>query len=379
MDEVFHNMVYTKFDEDGPIWAVRYLPWAEKQTDYVNSTTLTESNKLSDKPFISHIVMGFHHGITDGHSCLRLMRSILQMFDTVIAEKDLDDRDQDSILLDRVDEIRISSEIEAHFLTDEKIFKERKDAYKSCYVKSLIDQAYPVPIRNKPATLSIRYVLDKESTARLAQRCKKEGVTFHTGFTAILDAAFVKTLMDANFHQDVYKISSFHAVNLRSYYENCSNALGNGMGILDLVCNTPQNVLDNFWTYAKKVHSIFKKHQVRKVPLEHYVVDKLSGEPPMAPFNMQDVTESGLPDVITYSTTNMLDVSKFVRGCGEHVSLVYYDRLTSLHIFPILWMSSFQTFNGEMLHSLQYNSRLMDANVAKVLSDNIFKVVRDVH
>ena len=371
-------MLDIRYNEKGPFWAARFLPWSQKQTSYCNSLKLEKMDGTKSLPFISHFVIGYHHGITDGHTCFRIMRMLLELLDDVIKEKAVDDEIQLSTLLDRKDEIRLLEEIETELVCNKELFKIRNDEHQNPMVDALIDQGYPVPLKNKKETVSLPYILDRESTKAFAAKCKKEGLTFHTGFTAVIDAAFVKLLRDANVEQDVYKILSVHSVNQRKYYNDCENSFGNGFGMLDMTMEAPKNVLDNFWNYGRQVHSVLKSRYQKKITLERHVLGKLSGASPLIPLDMKQVTENHLPKLVTYTTTNMLDVSHLVGNCTENVSLDYFDRITSIFDFPTLWLSGFQTINGQLMHSMQYNRNLIDTPVAQKMSDNIFAILKQV-
>ena len=209
-------------------------------------------------------------------------------------------------------------------------------------------------------------------------RCRSMGITYHAGFTALLDAAYVKTLKDLGITEPNYPIASVHCVNLRAYYQGCENAFGNGMGALDTKTNAPGNVLENFWSYAQSYYKLFKEKYDAYTPLMHEVVEELSDEDTLEPFDWEDAKLNGLKEAYTYSTTNMLDVSKVLSNYGENVRLEYYDRISTVYCYSLMWSSVFQTFNGYLLHSLQYNQNLMDKTTARELSDNIKYVMEKV-
>ncbi|XP_047737533.1 uncharacterized protein LOC125178255 [Hyalella azteca] len=177
--------------------------------------------------------------------------------------------------------------------------------------------------------------------------------------------------------QETYRISGHHAIDQRCYFNDVENAYGLGMGVLDVTYDVPKDVMENFWSHAKKYHMKFKDQQSRKTSIEHPVIEKLTGQNPFFLIDSEGL-DSPPPKIGTYGTTNMRDVTKLIGKCGDNVDLIYYDRFTSVQEECFIWLSTIQTFNGQLMHSMQYNTQYIEESLAKKIAQSTFKILREV-
>ena len=362
------------FSFKGALWRARLLPWSPQQTSYVQETSLPcEKPKF---PHVSHIVVYFSHVITDGYSCMRIMRTILQLFNDVISETPIDDAKQIGTLIDVSREEKVSQEIRKAF-EDPAFLEQRKQSFCSVAMETLFEKAFPVQPNLKPKTVCLVYKVDEILTKKFVSRCKKEGCTIHTGFCALIETALIKLMQEAGVDRDSYQLSSLQAADNRVYYNNCHDEFGVGMAVMDFTHEVKKEELSDFWNQARKYHQEFKKQHSFKPGLEHPIIEELTGISPLVLLN-KNGQSSPSKAMSYYATTNMRDITSILGDCGDQIELEFIDRLTTMHLIPCIWMNTFNTFKGKFCHSLQYNSHLMSWEVAKMYSDKIFELFKKV-
>jgi len=395
VEAAWHEQQKWQFPADAPLWGARLLPWAERQRPYVLATSLPDLGEPADaavkevetkhhisgdteRPFVSHLLLVFHHSITDGYSCLKILKTLLQLIDDVIEGRPTDETTQVACLIDSKHEEEKQLELERKMQADASIVERRNREADELFVDPMIYRKVPLPPNVEHETIALQLIVNRSTNRKFLDMCKRNKITYHTGFMALLDAAYVKTLQDLGIFEDRYPISSQHCVNLRQYFKDCANSVGNCMNLMDTNFNTPANVVHEFWTYAQVVSKAFREKYTNMEPLMSDVVEKLSGKPAYQTLDVEKLKKIGMEKAYTYSTTNMLDVTKVLINRGKHVRLTFYDRITSVQCVPCLWTSVFQTFHGHLVHSLQYNAHLVDRALAQHISDNIAQVMKEV-
>ena len=365
----------------GPLWAARLLPWSQNQENFINKTKLEPTEGDEELPFLCHLFMSFHHTIMDGYTIHELIKMILNLFQEVLEGKVLDDDGrQDSEFLDSKFTDELVEEIEHDFKVGRRSLENRSKSYSGVMAECILSEGYKLPVNEQLKTVTINGNLDRHTTQLFSQRCKREGITFHSGFSAACDAAYVQLLKDGNVLRDSYTITTFHCINHRRFFKDDGKKLfGNGMGLMDTVIDTPNDVLKHFWSYAKGLHLTIKDKQNQKTSLERVIIENVKTETIFYCFN-DDTMEFGvLPPMMTYNTSNMLDVTKtFCEPVRNKIRLEWYDRRSSMQLVPMLWCSVLQTFKGQLMHSLQYNSKFLQREVAQQLLDSIFHIIIEV-
>ncbi|KAF2350738.1 Alcohol acetyltransferase/N-acetyltransferase [Trinorchestia longiramus] len=367
-----------RYRENGPAWSVRFLPRSPKQDEFMNFTKMEKTEGILKKlPHVSHLIFSYHHSIADGFTCVRLARNFLTLLDDVIAGNAIDDTVQYARMLDVDKQNAAMDEIQKSFEADPELLKERTESYLRCASESFLSQAYPQPSKRSPEIVCLPRSLDSKTTAKFTARCKKEGVTFHTGFCSVLEATVVRVLQEANVNREKYPIGGLHSVDQRCYWKGEEEAFGVGLGILDCTYEWPKDVLQNFWANAKQFHKLFKDQHSKKSSMEHAIIENLTGQTPLF-FISSEGLDSPPSKIVTYATTNMRNVDGFFGDCGEHVRLIYYDRLSTVQGLSAMWLSTFQTFDGQLMHSFQYNTQLIDNSLANKMADATLQTLREV-
>ncbi|KAA0192801.1 hypothetical protein HAZT_HAZT011738 [Hyalella azteca] len=124
---VFEEMAGYKYNmNDGPVWAVRFLPQSPKHDDYIRLTTMENAdNKVITLPHVCHFVLSFHHSIADGYTCVRIIRHVLVLLNDVIEGNPIDESQQYAQILDITKQNVIFEEIERAFSENPDLLKAR--------------------------------------------------------------------------------------------------------------------------------------------------------------------------------------------------------------------------------------------------------------
>lgn len=376
IEKVFEDTLDHKYDENGPFCFFKFLPWSEAHQEYTKRITLDDTSQ-SDCTYVSHMIMGVHHGISDGFTNIRIIRRLLMLLDDHFHERPIDETEQICSIIEDSEKEILVSEVEKGFLEDEKHLQERMKIYSKMNVHTLIEKMFPVAAGLPEKTSNIVHVVDKATTLKFKAKCKAEGVSFHAGFCSVLNGAIIKLVSPYCEGGTSHAIPSFHAMNLRYYYEKNKEAFGCGMAPFGTIFETPLNIMDDFWTTARAYNSELRSAVKSKACFEFESIQKLTGKSFYPNLN-DHLTGSPLPPLRYYVTTNMLDVTPLVGHVGTDVKLQFYDRISSMHKLPQLWMSTYQTFRDQLIHSLQYNHQFMGEEAAQKLSNTIFEVLVEV-
>lgn len=327
--------------------------------------------------FASHLVLAFHHGITDGYSTHRIIRHLLVLLNNIMAGNAIDESKQISSIIDPRHAKILMDDVEGAYRADLKLLKERADIADRFLVATKIEKAFPVEAGLPQRTECLVHIVDKETTRRFIVKCREEGVTFHSGFCTVINASIMKVISDKCKLEEPITIPSLHMINRRRYYKDSCSAFGLGLNLFGMVAEISINILQNFWPAAGNFNDNLKHANQIKAGFENEVIARITGKT-----NRPELDEHGtgspLPLLRYYVTSNMLDVTPLLGHVGDDVQLQFYDRLTSLQRFPVLWSSTFQTFRGQFVHSLQFNVHLLGYEAARKLSDTIFDIFSEV-
>ena len=247
----------------------------------------------------------FSHATADGYSCTRAVKCFLETIENKIAGRPVDDTEQAGTLFDVMREKELQEKIEKSFNDNPAFLEKRKLVLASASLETLFEKAYPVRPNVKPTTRCIIHVVNEDLTTRFIKRCKKEGVTVHTGFCSLIERAIMKMMVDKNFKQEKFTISSLHAADNRVFYKNCVDELGVGMGIMDFTYEQQTaETFNNFWAATKKLHTKFKEQHSFIPGLEHEIIERLTGQPAVELLAAEGQA-APTTTMTYYTTTNM--------------------------------------------------------------------------
>ncbi|XP_068210056.1 uncharacterized protein [Palaemon carinicauda] len=350
--------------ETGPLFCARLL--------FDSPDTAKDTNDLEPSlPFKSHIIFGLHHGMTDGTSNMNIMGFFISLLNDVIANRPINDEEPLGHFA--------SDEETMKLIMEQKVVLEGNPKLKAKIEEDLLFQNghSPLMVKSFPRSnkkkhiSSIVRVLDREVTSRFIHRCKKEKVTVGSAFTAVVNMAIVDVLMDCGVIEDSYMIENFHTINLRRFWKpRTSVPLGLHMGYpLMLFSDTPKNVRDHLWDYAKTLGESLK---------EKVFSGRLFAHKAYAMFFPKELPHSEDHIACDYITSNMGDVTRLVTEGGEHVRITNIVRGSSFDSIPYPVLINSHTFRGIFTISFDYNEGLLMPEVAEKLCSQIVKCVTEV-
>ncbi|KAF2351619.1 hypothetical protein FHG87_017626 [Trinorchestia longiramus] len=376
----FMKMSHQSFKEDGPLWRATFCPWSPSQSPWVESTKmedLEEDGNISDVPHLSHVIFSFHHGIADGYSCCRIVSHFLRFLNELIEKKPIVDDEPIAQIIDVQEQNRVKEEVENLFKSDSEFLDEQIQLIEKLTSNTLIEKAYPCK-SGLPENMDIlMHLVDRATTTCFRSRCKAEGVTFHAAFCTVIHASIVNIVSDYIKDIGEVNIPSNHAINARRYYNDGSKtAFGLGMKGFGTAFQAPIDILKNFWIHAKKFHEDLAYCNEVKAGFHSEVISSIAGVQSL-PELLMHTSGSPLPKMRYYVSSNMMDVTPILGNVGDNVKLVFYDRTTYMPRFPALFLTNFQTFRGQLLHSLQYNAQFLSHDAAKKISETIFQIFEE--
>ena len=297
--------------------------------------------------------------------------------DDIISGKEIDDSKQLGVFIDPQKLEPEMERIRQEFLRDPKYLQERREDLEKCLLETDFEKAYPVPPFQRPATGCVLRMLDKPNTSKLISKCRQEAVTVHAAISAAIEASIVKLLEESNLEKkDKYRISSAHTVLNRAFYESKQLELGHGVGHFTMHNDVPADAMTTFWDFAKCYAIKLKNARKQRANLQQNVIKELTN---FSPIVQLDADGQGQPckQMKYYMSANMTEVSPFF-GDFTHVQLEYFCPFTKISLHNVLWLSSSHTLRGELVHSLQFNSHLVNEKTTKLLSDTLFQTLEEV-
>lgn len=237
-----------------------------------------------------------------------------------------------------------------------------------------------MPCDTDGRTLVIQNELDKITTERLLKRCKMEGVTLNTVFTAAANIGMYRMILQRDGSLEETRFDSQQAVNMRRYWpkDQQKNSYGCHISMVDIRIPTSKEDITNFWEYARKVHNIIQ-HELH-VEKRTFKMQPLCEKLWLALFVNSWMSKLRLPSSNDshYCVTNMGDVSSTFSGEGPAVSVSRILRSVSCHFMQALCQHTLQTFKGKFYYSLDYYPQKMSVGTARAYASSLMDTLRTV-
>lgn len=363
----YDAMTVHRYDSfNGPLWCAKLLPLSP-------DTPCAMPEIKETFPHQYQFLFGFNHCITDGPSNIAISSLFVDILNDVISGKCINDLEQ---LGEHVSDEQTMKLFEEAF---QELMKNPREAetYKSILDGSMTDalflKAYPPPTNKTPKTLNLTCSLSKEETKRFIERCKKEGVTIHSGFCSVANAAIVDMLAKTGIKQESYKIKNYHTVNIRRYWKGeTSKTLGAHFGKLTLLSEITSDI-NKFWNEARTFHQAFTKLLEDKGPIKESAVSFMNLP---SDLDINDFIKNFPRGDTCYGTTNMGNLATTLKGEGDHVQVTDFRRTTSTA--NNLCSHVLQTFRGRFVYGLDYDASLMAEETAHLYVETIFRILRTV-
>lgn len=358
---MLHNYHYDT--STGPMWCTKL------QRGPPTSPSGASGKGLSSFPHVNTLFLGFHHGVTDGHSNMKICGFLVQLLEDVIAGKPIDDNEQLGVFISsEMTEKLIDKHagvLEADQELKHKTIAEFKahTGDKACVTNS------PYKGDKSQTLLAIRE-LDEDTTTAFIKRCRAEGVTFHSAFSALLNFASVDIQVDEGIHQDTYSIRSDHVVNIRRYMEgNSPQYLGcHIIPLTPVRTETPRNINGNFWEFARSMNKTLQETFKNEMPLRYTAMKRFLPKNP----DFDGTFE------FDYCVTNMGDVTGMVTEGGDHIQAIHILRSLGMQMLHCNYNHLLNTFRNRFIHVAAYNSAVVSSEMAEKMCDRVYEHLKEV-
>lgn len=197
--------------------------------------------------YMTHLFLGFHHGLHDATSNIKVCGWFVDILNDVIAGVPVDDDIQLGNYASHEQTDRLVAEKKKILEVNSKLKSEL--VYETVAKKSglsLLRMINPVALGSEKngKALHLKHMLDRPTTSRFLNKCRAEGVTVHAAFTALANVALLDIVREKGILIDDCIMTSSHVVNNRRYWRD---PIPDAMGchvcfpLLDLQTLTPQN------------------------------------------------------------------------------------------------------------------------------------------
>ncbi|CAL4179421.1 unnamed protein product, partial [Meganyctiphanes norvegica] len=375
LEEVHKDVMNKIYDStEGPLWCVRLFSNTTKDTE---ENVETSRDDKSDCVHKYVVLFGWHHSLTDGTSNMVICKHFLHLLNSVLGGEVIDDNIQLGYIADHEETNELVAMQKRELKDDPESLKSKLNViYNIGKEPSLFLKAYPPPKGVEPETLYLLYDLGRDYSKLFFDRCKTEGVTVHTAFCGIVNAAIVELMQEAGIGSDSFDIDARHAINHRPFWKNkTSDSLGCHIGGMHFVMNTPKNVRETLWTYIKEYHSSFYNKLQNGGVFESAVLDKMnfisSGINPKTMFDTPMIPGT------FYQISNMGNIDKILTGLGQYVKVSDIARTSSIHHWDNIVLHLLQTFQGSLKYSMIYDATRMTKETAQIYMDRIFSILKE--
>ena len=368
----FESLIKRRYNlEEGPLWFVRFV------TPSGVDGLVRDTNFNLKRKYVC--IFGFHHNVSDGTTNMNFCNIFLKMLNDVILGNKLDLKEEGRFAYPLHDDM--AAQIRSR-VYDVNLFLYRvyKGLIVYCeYVRNFI-RHYAMPTSNEGCTQVIYHELDEITTERLLKRCKMEGVTLNTAFTAAANIGMYRMILQRDSSVQKTQFDNQQAVNMRRYWpkDKRKNAYGCHISMLDISVPTEISDIDNFWEYARKTHRILyhdlsnTKRALKMHPMSEKLWIAIFVNSWMSWLRLPSANDSH------YCITNMGDVSSTFSGDGEAVSVTRIVRSVSCHFMQTLCQHTLQTFRGKFYYSLDYYPQKMSVDTARAYASSLMDTLRSV-
>lgn len=312
-----------------------------------------------------------HHAISDGSSMTVTMRNLTSLLDDVIAGRTVEDDKPLGILADYTEVSELDAAVERELEEDPERFRALKEETLACDTAPIILKAFPPP-GGKPATRCVFRNVEQDVLARFRSACKANGVSFNSGFEAVINTALVEMVRDAGVEGEAHSISINLATDLRRYMKP------RPLPILGLFARptvhriqTPVSVRSRFWDYTKELHrkvtgllsssEAFSQDVVRRLTLPPVSAEEYYAGPPLP---LRD-----------YGLTNLGDFTARIPGTGDHLQLTDITMFAAIHLSVYMMLHQIYTFRGFSPYTLSYDTSYMTEHTASMLADAVLELL----
>ncbi|XP_042240531.1 uncharacterized protein LOC121878391 isoform X2 [Homarus americanus] len=359
--------------EEGPLWFVRFVS--------LNLDGECTRDRNHNEKYKYACIFGFHHNVSDGTTNMKFCKVFLQVLNDLLQGKDIDICEEGTFaepLHDRIADMATSQwSLFTLFLSR---FYKGVLSY-GAYISNFT-RLFQMPAHNDAATRVLQYELDDITSKKLYLRCKMEGVTLNSAFTAAANLALYRMMSSKSDSLDITDINCVQAINMRRYWPKQlqPNTFGCHISTLDVGFRTERRNLEEFWEYSRQVHSDLAHHLT--TTQRALSVQPISERLKLVIGSNFWLDQVGLPSTNDnhYCVTNMGNLNSTFPGTGEEVEVSKVLRSVSCHFMPTLCQHTVQTFRGRFCYSLDYYTQKMKRETASQYAQDIIDtLISSIH
>lgn len=354
--------------QEGPLWFTRFVNLGDDD-QYERDSNFNLKYKYV-------CIFGFHHNVSDGSTNMKFCQVFLKVLNDLFQGNSVDLCQEGTFAMPIHD--RLGEEAGSIWFYM-GIFLRR-------FYTILLTFGHPVwnftsyyrmPFRQDAGTHLLQRELDKVTTQNLLKRCKMEGVTLNSAFTAAANLALYKMMLAKNKTVGQTNVCSQQAINMRRYWprEQRDNAFGCHISLLDLSFPTREEDLSAFWEYTRGVHHLLTynltetKRALKLQPMSVRLGIIIRHNALLGKLGLPSSNDNH------YTVTNMGNLSTTFPGSGPEVEVTKVLRTVSCHFMPTLCQHTLQTFRGCLLYSLDYYTQKLSRETASQYASIIMKVL----
>ncbi|XP_027228294.2 uncharacterized protein [Penaeus vannamei] len=365
--DVINAMWDEGFERDGVVWKSRLVP-----ADAHEPCPMPELQAAY--PYQYNFMTCTHHAIGDGISVAYLCQGFLDILNTIIDGRQVDDKPLGIFL--SCEEIAAKDELIRKQLLEDR---ERLEGLKAEVLRAnkspVLHKAFPRPSVDKPTTKYIINHLERNTHDAFAKRCKEAGVSFGSGIQAVINTAMVEMVRDAGIDDEYHDISVNLAADLRRYMEpRPLPALGLHARTMASVTRTHKDTRQRFWEYAAGLHREVGAQIKSGGILQQEVVRRM-----IMPKVDPNQFYAGPTELIRdYGFSNLGDFAKVIPGTGKHVQMTNLMQFSATHKFVYMNFHQMFTFRGRTKYLISYSTDQMSDETAQLLANKIFEIIEEV-
>ncbi|KAK4317808.1 hypothetical protein Pmani_011132 [Petrolisthes manimaculis] len=353
---------------EGPLWFTRFVNLTEDD-QYERDSNFNLRYKYV-------CIFGFHHNVSDGSTNMKFCQVFLKVLNDLYQGNNVDLSQEGTFAMPIHD--RLGEEAGSIWFYM-GIFLRR-------FYTILLTFGHPVwnftsyyrmPFEQEAGTHLLQRDLDKGTTQNLLKRCKMEGVTLNSTFTAAANLALYTMMLNKDKKLGLTHLCSQQAINMRRYWpkEHRDDTFGCHISLLDLSFPTQEEDLKAFWEYTRGVHNLLSYHLTEtKRALK---LQPMSVRLGIIIRHNAMLAKLGLPSSNDnhYTVTNMGNLSTTFPGSGPEVEVTKVLRTVSCHFMPTLCQHTLQTFRGCLSYSLDYYTQKLSPETASQYASIIMSIL----
>lgn len=360
------QLLQERFMEEAPLLKMRFIPAADD-----NVCPIPELQERF--PYKYYLALISHHGIMDGTTSLTITQKFIDLLNDVVDGRPINDEILFGDFVSNEEILKQNLLIKEQLLKDPERLAELEKYIRRANKTPTLLKAFPRPENVQPASKQIMLPIQSDVLQNFMRNCKIAGVTFSTGFQALINTATVEMVRDAGVEDDSHDISINLSTDLRRHMKpRPSYTLGFHLRGMTSVVNTHKNVRQHFWEYARNYNQTLKKNLKSGLVLEEEVARQIL-MPRVSPTALYDGPFEVTRD---YGISSMPKVQHGLSGEGKHVQLTNIRQSTNVHLCLYPQLHIVYIFRGSCIYTISYATDYIADDTANIFADRMISLIR---